>query len=204
MKYHRFGSFAGLLAATIFAALLSIPVFAQNGKAPKADASKLPVVKQINEVGLKEVMKPGGRPLFVNFWATWCDPCREEFPDLVKFSDEYKGRVDFITISLDDLAEIKRDVPIFLGSMKATMPSYLLKAVDEDAAITALNLPWHGALPFSVLYNEKGEVAYVRPGKVKPDILKAELDKLLAPLPGKGGVAAAAADGVVRSVPNRD
>jgi hypothetical protein len=83
-----------------------------------------------------------------------------------------------ITISLDDLAEIKRDVPDFLSQMKAEMPAYLLKTPDEDAAIASLSLPWTGALPFTVLYNEKGEMSYVRPGKIKPEVLKIELDKL--------------------------
>lgn len=166
-------------AAVIFIALFSLPVFGQGGKPSKG--GKLPEVKQIDAVGLKEVIKPDGRPRLVNFWATWCEPCREEFPDLVKFAGEYKGRVDFITISLDDLAEIKRDVPAFLASMKADMPAYLLKTPDEDAAITSLQLPWRGALPLSVVYNEKGEAAYVRPGKIVPATLKAELEKVLAP-----------------------
>jgi thiol-disulfide isomerase/thioredoxin len=161
--------------------LAGVIAFAAMGAAfgQKPAPAKLPAVKQIDGVALKEVVKPAGRPLFVNFWATWCDPCRDEFPDLVKFTAEYKGRIDFITISLDDLVEITRDVPQFLSSMKADMPAYLLKTPDEDAAITSLALPWHGALPFSVLYNEKGEVAYVRPGKIKPDLLKIELDKLV-------------------------
>jgi thiol-disulfide isomerase/thioredoxin len=174
MKSSSSGRGLLIFGAIIFVALFSLSAFGQ-----KPAQAKLPVVKQIDAVALKEVMKPAGRPLFVNFWATWCDPCREEFPDLVKFAGEYKGRIDFITISLDDLAEIKRDVPQFLSSMKADMPAYLLKTPDEDAAITALALPWHGALPFSVLYNEKGEVAYVRPGKIKPDLLKAELEKIV-------------------------
>lgn len=167
------------IGAIIFVALFSLSSFGQGAKPKKAGPTNLPEVKQIDAVALKEVMKPAGRPLFVNFWATWCDPCREEFPDLVTFAGEYKGRIDFITISLDDLAEIKRDVPTFLARMKADMPAYLLKTPDEDAAITSLALPWHGALPFSVLYNEKGEVAYVRPGKIKPADLKIELEKLL-------------------------
>lgn len=178
MKSSSFGRGLLYFGAIIFVALFPVSVFGQ-----KPAAAKLPEVKQIDAVVLKEVMKPSGRPLFVNFWATWCDPCREEFPDLVKFAGEYKGRVDFITISLDDLAEIRRDVPKFLASMKADMPAYLLKTPDEDAAITSLSLPWHGALPFSVLYNEKGEVAYVRPGKIKPADLKAELEKLLSGKP---------------------
>lgn len=170
------------VAAVIFIALFSLPAFSQGGKRAKAaPPANLPVVKQIDAVALKEVIKPSGRPLLVNFWATWCEPCREEFPDLVKFAAEYKGRVDFITISLDDLAEIKRDVPAFLASMKADMPAYLLKTPDEDAAITSLALPWRGALPLSVIYKETGEPAYVRPGKIVPATLKAELEKVAAP-----------------------
>jgi len=168
-------------AAVIFIALFSLPVFGQLADSWKGRRNQRPEVKQIDAAGLKEVIKPNGRPRLVNFWATWCEPCREEFPDLVKFAGEYKGRVDFITISLDDLAEIKRDVPDFLYSMKADMPAYLLKTPDEDAAITSLQLPWRGALPLSVVYNEKGEAAYVRPGKIVPATLKAEIDKLLAP-----------------------
>jgi thiol-disulfide isomerase/thioredoxin len=160
--------------------LLTASMFGQAVKPPKGKA-KLPEVKQIDAVALKEVIKPSGRPLLVNFWATWCEPCREEFPDLVKFAGEYKGRVDFITISLDDLAEIKRDVPAFLASMKAEMPAFLLKTPDEDAAITSLALPWRGALPLSVVYSATGEAAYVRPGKIVPATLKAELEKVLAP-----------------------
>ena len=61
------------------------------------------------------------------------------------------------------------------------MPAFLLKTPDEDAAITSLALPWRGALPLSVVYRENGEAAYVRPGKIVPATLKAELEKVLAP-----------------------
>src|SRR5437764_11377287 len=59
-----------------------------------------PVVTKIDEIALKKILHPNGKPLLVNFWATWCDPCREEFPDLVKINADYKGKVDFITITL--------------------------------------------------------------------------------------------------------
>jgi thiol-disulfide isomerase/thioredoxin len=182
MKIRESGRGGVCFGAVISIVLLfSVSIFGQAVKPSKGARAKLPEVKQIDAVALKEVVKPSGRPLLVNFWATWCEPCREEFPDLVKFAGEYKGRVDFITISLDDLAEIKRDVPAFLASMKADMPAFLLKTPDEDAAITSLALPWRGALPLSVVYRENGEAAYVRPGKIVPATLKAEIEKLLAP-----------------------
>lgn len=175
---------ASFIAAFTFLALVVVGANAQKGT-PKVKAN-LPEVKQIDAVGLKEVIKPvGGKPRVVNFWATWCEPCREEFPDLVEIAHEYKDRIDLITISLDDLAEIKREVPMFLAEVKATMPAYLLKAQDEDAAISSLNLPWRGALPMTVLYNGKGEAAYVKAGKLIPAELRAEIDKLMPAKPAE-------------------
>jgi thiol-disulfide isomerase/thioredoxin len=62
---------------------------------------------------LKNILKANGKPLLVNFWATWCDPCREEFPDLVKIDADYKNKIDFITVSLDDVEELKPASEIF-------------------------------------------------------------------------------------------
>lgn len=137
-------------------------------------------VKQVDEVGLRELLKPKGKPLLINFWATWCDPCREEFPGLVELDKEYKGKADFITVSLDDPEDINTAVPKFLASMKAEMPAYLLRTADESAVITSISRDWHGGMPFTALYSPKGELAYFREGKVVLETLKAELDKLTA------------------------
>lgn len=163
----------------ICAASISNHLFAQQNPIENNAANNLPKVIQIDEVKLKEVLKPNGKPLLVNFWATWCDPCREEFPDLVKIDADYKGRIDLITISLDVLSEINRDVPKFLGEMKAEMPAYLLKTGNEDAAISSVSKQWQGGLPFTILFNEKGETVYIKQGKFKTETLRGELDKLL-------------------------
>ena len=150
-------------------------------------SAKLPPVTQIDIAGLKKALTAAGKPLLVNFWATWCDPCREEFPDLVKLDAEYKGKIDFITISLDELTEINRDVPKFLLEMKAVMPAYLLKAEDDDAAIAAVSKNFTGALPFTILFDSTGKEAYFRQGKVKIETVRAELDKLLRPTASSTG-----------------
>jgi thiol-disulfide isomerase/thioredoxin len=148
--------------------------------------SRVPGVVQIDIVGLRKALTAAGKPLLVNFWATWCDPCREEFPDLVKLDAEYKGKIDFITISLDEVAEIDRDVPKFLREMKAEMPAYLLKAQDDDAAIAAVSKNFTGARPFTILYDATGKETYFRQGKVTLATLRAELDKLLLPAVSTG------------------
>ena len=139
-----------------------------------------PRVTQIDDAKLKQLLKPNGKPLLVNFWATWCGPCREEFPDLVKIDEAYRGRIDFVTISLDFPEELDAAVPKFLSEMKAEMPTYLLVSADENAMISSIAKDWTGALPATILYNEKGGTAYLRQGKVNPETLKGEIEKTLS------------------------
>ena len=149
--------------------------------APKNQTKlKLPKITQIDAAALKSLLKTNGKPLLINFWATWCDPCREEFPDLVKINADFKGKIDFITISLDELSEINKDVPKFLVEMKAEMPGYLLKVQDEGAAIALVTKDWQGGLPFTILFNEKGEIAYFTEAKIKTEILRQTIEKTIS------------------------
>jgi thiol-disulfide isomerase/thioredoxin len=169
---------------------------AKRSVAKPAPAANIPSVKQINAVALRELIKPKQKPLLVNFWATWCDPCREEFPDLVKIDTEFGDKLDFIVISLDDLADIKGDVPKFLSEMKAQMPAYLLKTEDENEAIAAVSKEWKGGLPFTILFDENGGVSYFRQGKINVGTVRAAIAGLTAP------AAAVPADRI--SGPDRD
>jgi thiol-disulfide isomerase/thioredoxin len=183
-------NFAAILAIGLS---LSIGVFAQKAKpAPKKTAVEakatptpdpnLPKVTQIDTVAMQNLFKREGenqKPLLVNFWATWCAPCIEEFPDLVKIDNDYKGKIDFITITLDDISEINTGVPKFLQRMKAEMPTYLLKTDDEGAAISTVYQDWAGGLPFTIFFDGKGAVIYNRQGKVVDAVLRKELDKVV-------------------------
>ena len=137
-----------------------------------------PKVTQIDEQGLKDILKPNGKPLLINFWATWCDPCREEFPDLVEIGKDHEGKIDLITVSLDELSEIDGSVPKFLAQMGSETPAYLLKTSDADAAIGLVSKDWQGALPFTILFNAQGETIYSKQGKFQADVLAAEIEKL--------------------------
>ncbi len=197
----KFAVVCGLIFA--FAQIYSVVIAAQTRKKPASRIAKKKIVPkkqsvanntnekvlsatskvtQIDAAAFKNLLKREGataKPLLVNFWATWCDPCREEFPELVKINTDYKDKIDFIVVSLDDLAEINRDVPKFLVEMKAEMPAYLLRTQDEEATVASISKDWKGGLPFTILFNEKGEIVYNRQGKVKPEILRSEIDKIL-------------------------
>src|ERR1700682_4535635 len=66
-------------------------------------------VREIDLKGLKKILQrdpKDTRPLLINFWATWCDGCREEFPNLVKIDNEYRGKLNFVSVTLDEVTEI--------------------------------------------------------------------------------------------------
>ena len=173
-----------LFLLTVLCLLLaSLAVPAQKrkyGNAKTAPAPKI-VVQAIDNDALKTLVTQQRQgPLLVNFWATFCDPCRDEFPDLVKIDKDYRSQsLEFVTVSLDDVTDIKTEVPKFLDAMKATGPAYLLDSNDPEPAIKLMDPRWSGALPATFLFNEKGDVVYRHIGRVDPAELRSEIDKLV-------------------------
>lgn len=162
--------------------LLNFAVPAQSRRSGAAKPP--PAVRQIDTAGLKLLLSRDAkraRPLLVNFWATWCDPCREEFPDLVKIDREYRSRgLEFVAVSLDDAADIKTAVPWFLKEMHATMPVYLLDVPDPEPAINLVDKDWGGALPATFLYDSEGRVAFKHFGRIEPMGLRAAIGKVMS------------------------
>ena len=177
----RNGALTSTLRVAFVICVLCAVSFAQVVEKKPKTADVAPKVVQINETNIAEILKPSGKPLLVNFWATWCVPCREEFPDLVEIDNEFKGKINVITISLDDLAEINRDVPKFLLEMKATMPTYLLYTNKESEVISSISKDWQGGLPFSILYDGKGVIVHTKQGKINPEIVRAKIKEALTP-----------------------
>lgn len=177
-------------AFTLFAASLGVILLAnfatpaQYRQRKRAAAKQATIeVKEIDVESMTSLLKRAPaepRPLLVNFWATWCDPCREEFPDLVKIDKDYRRKgLDFIAISLDDLSEIKTEVPKFLRQMQATMPAYLLNVPDPEKAINAIDPRWSGALPATFLYDAQGQLVFKHFGRVQPEQLRSAIEKVV-------------------------
>jgi|GEM_PF-651388 len=141
-------------------------------------------IREINLDDLKKIIQrdpKDARPLLINFWATWCDPCREEFPDLVKIDLDYRSKgLKFVAISLDDISDIRTAVPKFLKEMKAEMPVVLLNVNDPEPAIKAVDPTWDGQLPATFLYDKEGKVVFKHFGKIDAAELRAAIDKASA------------------------
>lgn len=156
------------------------------------NTSGKPRVTEVKEDGLKSLLRAGEprqRPLLVNFWATWCGPCREEFPDLVKLRAHYAAeQLDFALVSLDDVSDIETAVPDFLSESGASaLPAYLLHAEDDGAAINLVDPKWAGELPATFLYDRTGQLVFNHKGRIKPAELQAAIDKTLAAKPQVAG-----------------
>ncbi len=153
-------------------------------------ARSVPAVREIDFEGLKKLLwrdPKNAHPLLVNFWATWCEPCREEFPDLVKIDKDYRKKgLNFIAISIDDIEDIHTAVPKFLREQHATMPAYLLNVPDQEPAIKAVDSEWEGDMPATFLYDQAGNMVYKHKGLIKPAELRAEIDKLVSGNPAGG------------------
>ena len=171
-----------IVPITLCVLLLSLAAPAQKRYGRAAKPKSVAVVSPIDTDGLKGLLtQQREHPLLVNFWATFCDPCRDEFPDLVKIDKDYRPRsLEFVTVSLDDFTDIKTSVPKFLDSMKATMPAYLLNASDPEPAINLVDKRWQGDLPATFLYNEKGEVVYKHIGRVNTAELREAIEKVVS------------------------
>jgi thiol-disulfide isomerase/thioredoxin len=134
----------------------------------------------LDEAVLQQVVAAHkGKVLLVNFWATWCAPCREEMPQLVKLDATLRSKgFRLVTVSADEPEDQARALQ-FLQKQAAPAPAYLKHANNDDKFISALDAKWTGALPASFLYDKSGHKVRSFIGEVSMTDLEAAIRKLL-------------------------
>ena len=124
---------------------------------------------EIDEISLDELSEltksRNSKVLLLNIWATWCVPCREEFPRLIKLSDQYEDELDLVGISIDFPDELETKVYPFLNKFQINFTNYISGEKDAEKFINFLNTEWNGALPASFVYNTDGEQVEFFTGK---------------------------------------
>jgi peroxiredoxin len=140
--------------------------------AEQAAFAKEPV--PLEKVGVNEIRElrqnTTGKTLLVNFWATWCAPCKEEFPDLQNTWRMYRKRpFQLVTVSLNYPDEEKA-VRSFLESQHASSRNLLSGTMDPYELMRAFDADWQGGVPYSMVIAPDGKVLYRGNGRV--DILK--------------------------------
>lgn len=104
----------------------------------------------------KILVQHSGQPLFVTFWATWCEPCRDEYPMLNELAKQYAPQgLKVVGINLDqdgDIVLMRR----FLARYKPVFPNYRKTKGEEDAFANAVMKGWNGSIPASFFYARDG------------------------------------------------
>ncbi len=117
-----------------------------------------PAVPRIDARGIRALVADGSAKVtLVNLWATWCLPCREEMPGLLKLADRY-GKAGFrlVLVSADGPEAGDTLVPPMLTKLGARVPSFVDDDASDEAMINGIDTSWSGALPASFLYDSTG------------------------------------------------
>ncbi|MCB5185686.1 redoxin domain-containing protein [Methylobacillus gramineus] len=116
-----------------------------------------------------------GKILVVNFWATWCAPCREEMPELAELHAQYQAQgVEVLGISLDNAEKMRG------FAVKTPMNYPLLAADSEGMAISASLGNDKGVVPYTVIIGTDGKIVKSYFGRISKALLEETLQPLLA------------------------
>ena len=125
------------------------------------------------------VEKYRGKVLLIDYWATWCEPCKELFPHTVALSREFGDRgLAVVSLSLDDEEE-EAAVRKFLTANGATFENLRATTGASSESTDRLGIPG-GALPFFQLYDRAGKLRKTFPAPVKPAEVDRAVRQLLA------------------------
>lgn len=127
-----------------------------------------------NEAGtLIESSQLKGKVIFINFWASWCPPCRAEFPSVQEFYDNYKSHQDmvFLTVNLDDNLALGKE---YVKKNGFTVP-FITPAGNIPGEL------YNGSLPTTVVIDKKGEIRlhHTGVGDYSKDSFYQQIDSLL-------------------------
>jgi thiol-disulfide isomerase/thioredoxin len=176
-----------LTLATAALASVSPPAPAGAATAVAQTPTPAPPVAGLSEILVAisaAARAPGARAVLVNVWATWCDPCREEMPDVIRFYRDHRGDgLRLVLVSADDEqdgAEVAR--VLAEAGLPADTLSFI-KRGDDMKFINGLDRRWSGALPASFLFDGRGRKRHTWGGPVTYRALELGAAGLLASPP---------------------
>lgn len=166
------------LLASLLGIVLALFVLAWwigHADTPAVSKSALWRAEFVDLQGKKQTIRPPGqRPVLINFWASWCGPCREEMPTLAILAQEFQGRVDFVGVAVDNTESVNQ----FLRTTPVPYP-VLLGNADVLALMQAQGNEV-GVVPFTVIYTADGHKLVAKAGKIPENLLREVLQKAIS------------------------
>lgn len=133
-----------------------------------------PLVPVSAEQLLDAVRQSGAPAVVLNVWATWCAPCREEFPDLIRLWRAYRDRglrLMLVSADFEDQAGAARR---FLARQGVDFVTFL-KTGDDMGFIEGLDRRWTGALPATFVYDRGGRLRHFQEGRSTYEALELQV-----------------------------
>jgi thiol-disulfide isomerase/thioredoxin len=144
----------------------------------------------LQPAGVQDVLRlarrPGARVALVNVWATWCVPCREELPDLLRVEREYRDRGLRVILVSADFGDAAAAARSFLGGLGVGFQTYLKTGSDMEF-IDGLSPKWSGALPATFLFDGSGSLRDFWVGRTTYETFAGRVGALLGAPPVGGG-----------------
>ena len=148
--------------------------------AVSATAAPAPDLLPLDEAGFRKTLAGHrGKVVLFDFWATWCEPCREEMPVLAAIEKQLRSRgFVLVTVSADE-PEQEAAAAAFLKLHGLRAPLYIKRATNDEDFINFIDRKWSGALPALFLYDREGRRAASFIGETDRAEIEAAVRKLL-------------------------
>ncbi len=144
-----------------------------------ADKKPAELLVDVDEKSIQEVIKRSNenKAVMINVWATWCAPCIEEFPYLMKLHEEYGDDFNLLLINAD-FEEARAEAVTFLINQGVDFETYYKTGRDNDF-IPVVSEEWTGALPFTLVLDREGNRIAQWEGKAEYEQFEQQLLKAL-------------------------
>ena len=173
----------GVLGVAIIAVVAGIAFRSGSGGSkpgPSGDVTDparfdLPAIEGTGRVRLADFK---GRPVVVNFFASWCGPCQQELPDLAAAAKKLTGKVTFVAVNSKELSA---SAGLALARSKGLAEAGMTLARDvggQGGSGLHDSYEVRNAMPVNAFYDAGGKLRYVAPGQLTPERLATELQHL--------------------------
>ncbi len=155
---------------------------------PMPGLELMPITLNENPVSLADLQ---GKVTLLNFWATWCGPCRAELPEIAEIGEEYEDNEDFLLLPVscgqDNLAQLSTDSILMLRDMELEIPCYSDPTGETQQALAVITESPQMSLPTTLVLDRKGIVrgVWVGFGPGQGEQMQKRIAKLLAEKPEK-------------------